>query len=146
MPYFKDTDELVEIMGGYLKEASRLIKEGEDEELAAMQKTLMPLGLTVRIDIKNTTTNILMDYTKDPFAVVINDTAVDPLAVFTMSADTAHKFWHGKVNLAKALALKEIGAKGPITKILKVLPAIAPLIKLYPKYLADIGRQDLVVS
>jgi hypothetical protein len=56
-----------------------------------------------------------------------------------MKADTAHKFWRGDVNLVTALARREITAKGPIPKILKLLPIIKPAYALYPQYLEKIG-------
>jgi hypothetical protein len=77
---------------------------------------------------------------------LINDVSVNPTATFTLSADTGHKFWHGQVNLAKALTTKAIVARGPLPKILKLLPVIVPLYERYPQYLRQIGRADLVLS
>jgi hypothetical protein len=47
----------------------------------------------------------------------------------------AHRFWLGNVNLVIALARREMVAKGPIPKILKLLPIIKPAYVLYPQYL-----------
>jgi hypothetical protein len=58
-----------------------------------------------------------------------------------MSADIAHKFWFGKVNLMAALTRKQMVAKGPIPKILKLLPAIKPTYEMYPKYLVESGYE-----
>jgi hypothetical protein len=63
-----------------------------------------------------------------------------------MKADTAHAFWHGKVNLVSALARKEIVAHGPIPKILKLLPAVEPLYKVYPSLLREKGYANLVLK
>ena len=60
--------------------------------------------------------------------------------------DTAHEFWHGKIKLVKALTTKQIVAKGPIPKILKLLPIIEALYEEYPKYLEKIGRKDLILK
>ena len=68
-----------------------------------------------------------------------------PDVVMTMEADTAHAFWHGKVNLVSALAKKEIIATGPIPKILKLLPAVQPLYKVYPELLRERGESELVL-
>ncbi len=57
----------------------------------------------------------------------------------SMKADIAHAFWHGKVNLMAALSKKQIIAKGPIPKILKLLPAVQPLYKVYPRMLEEKG-------
>ena len=69
-----------------------------------------------------------------------------PDVVMTMKADVAHAFWHGKVNLVAALARKEIVATGPIPKILKLLPAVEPLYKVYPALLREKGYSELVLK
>lgn len=78
--------------------------------------------------------------------VVHGPTDLKPDVVMSMKADTAHAFWHGKVNLVSALARKEIVAQGPIPKILKLLPAVEPLYKIYPSLLREKGYADLVLK
>lgn len=72
-------------------------------------------------------------------------TQLKPDVVMSMKADIAHAFWHGKVNLLSALAKKDIVAQGPIPKILKLLPAVEPLYKVYPSLLREKGYGDLVI-
>jgi hypothetical protein len=48
-----------------------------------------------------------------------------------MKADVAHRFWLGKVNIAAALAKGDMRAKGPIPKILKLVPLAKTL---FPRY------------
>lgn len=69
---------------------------------------------------------------------------LNPHVVMSMKADTAHRFWLGKVNLVSALAKGEIEAVGPIPKILKLLPAVKPLYRMYPNLLREKGYSDLV--
>jgi hypothetical protein len=69
-----------------------------------------------------------------------------PDVVMTMKADVSHAFWHGKVNLVAALAKRDIVASGPIPKILKLLPAIAPLYQMYPALLREKGLGSLVLN
>ena len=78
--------------------------------------------------------------------VIHGRTDLKPDVVMSMKADTAHAFWHGKVNLISALARKEIVAQGPIPKILKLLPAVEPLYKVYPSHLREQGYADLVLK
>ncbi len=66
--------------------------------------------------------------------------------VMSMAADVAHAFWHGKVNLMRALSKREIVADGPIPKILKLLPAVQPLYKQYPVLLREKGLDELVIN
>jgi putative sterol carrier protein len=57
-----------------------------------------------------------------------------PTVTMKMSGDTVHKFWLKKVNVPKALATREMKAKGPIPKVLKILPLLKPGQEKYPSY------------
>jgi hypothetical protein len=94
----------------------------------------------------------------DPAAVVLIDCSGDQIAVqpgdahspaevhLTMPAEVAHRFWFGKVNLTKALARREIVARGPIPRILKLLPAIRPAYDLYPQFLREHGYERYLID
>jgi putative sterol carrier protein len=71
-------------------------------------------------------------------------TSLDPEIVMSMEADTAHKFWLGKVNVTMALARGQMKAKGPVAKILKLVPLTKPIFPRYEKMLQEAGRQDLI--
>jgi hypothetical protein len=62
----------------------------------------------------------------------------------SMDADTAHRFWLGKVNVTVALARGQMKAKGPVAKILKLVPLVKPVFPRYRQMLVDAGRQDLL--
>ncbi len=68
-----------------------------------------------------------------------------PDVMMTMKADVSHAFWHGKVNLMAALTKRDIVAAGPIPKILKLLPAVQPLYKIYPALLKEKGYNSMVM-
>jgi putative sterol carrier protein len=76
--------------------------------------------------------------------VDLGATDLQPEIVMTMDADTAHKFWLGKVNVTMALARGQMKAKGPVAKILKLVPLTKPIFPLYRQMLEDAGRQDLI--
>jgi hypothetical protein len=78
--------------------------------------------------------------------VVHGPCPLKPDVVMTMKADLSHAFWHGKVNLVAALAKRDIVATGPIPKILKLLPAIEPLYKVYPALLREKGFGHLALN
>jgi len=65
-------------------------------------------------------------------------------ATLTMSTDTAHKFWLGKLNLIKALTSGEIESEGSVPKLLKMLPVIKPAFKIYPEILKDKGLESII--
>jgi len=58
----------------------------------------------------------------------------DAVVLMKMSLDTAHKFWLKDLNVPKALALRQIKAKGPIGKVLQLLPLLKPGQAMYPDY------------
>jgi hypothetical protein len=57
-----------------------------------------------------------------------------PVVTMKMSGDTVHKFWLKQINVPKALALRQIKAKGPVGKILQLLPLLKPGFGIYPDY------------
>ena len=58
----------------------------------------------------------------------------EPVVTMKMSGDTVHKFWLKNLSIPKAMALRHIKAKGPVTKILQLLPMLKPGQALYPGY------------
>src|SRR5205823_13090826 len=76
--------------------------------------------------------------------VDLGPTELEPEVVMTMEADTAHKFWLGKVNVTVALARGQIKAKGPVAKILKLVPLVKPVFPRYKAQLEAEGREDLI--
>jgi hypothetical protein len=78
--------------------------------------------------------------------VLFGDCELEPEVVMSMQADTAHRFFLGHVNVTVALARGEIKARGPVAKILKLVPLVKPF---FPRYLALLeaeGRTDLVTA
>ena len=59
---------------------------------------------------------------------------MNPVVTMKMSLDTAHLFWLNKVNIAKALAMRKIRAKGPVQKVLAILPILKPGQEMYPSF------------
>ncbi|HYF28162.1 MAG TPA: SCP2 sterol-binding domain-containing protein [Baekduia sp.] len=68
-------------------------------------------------------------------AVDTGETQHEPEVVLAMAADVAHQFFLGELNLTIALARGEILAKGPVRKILEVVPVVRPI---FPRYKAQL--------
>src|SRR5215216_449048 len=65
-----------------------------------------------------------------------DDTGLKPDVEMSMKADVAHQFWHGKISLVTAIMRGQIKiVKGPLPKILKLLPAVEPMYQMYPNIL-----------
>jgi hypothetical protein len=62
----------------------------------------------------------------------------------TLAADTAHGFWMGNVNITSALARGEVKARGPVAKVLRLVPLVKPSFPRYEQILRDAGRTDLL--
>jgi len=51
----------------------------------------------------------------------------------SLSGDSCHKFWLKQLTMPVALAKRQIKAKGPIPKVLKLLPMLKPAYEAYPE-------------
>jgi putative sterol carrier protein len=136
MPYFKDADEVYATIGKLFEDLA------DDEELAPkFQKANTIVQYQYREPESTITVKLIEG---EDGAVDCGETAMEPEVVMTMEADTAHRFWLGKVNVTTALARGQIKASGPVAKILKLVPLTKPV---YPRYKAQLeaeGREDLV--
>jgi putative sterol carrier protein len=56
-----------------------------------------------------------------------------------MAADDGHAFWMGELNMALALAKGKVKVQGPISKIMKLLPAMRPAFPKYKAFLDEKG-------
>ena len=63
-----------------------------------------------------------------------------------MTADLGNKFWLGHVNLAVAMARGQVRAKGPVPRILKLIPVAKSLYPRYERMLRDSDREDLIAA
>jgi putative sterol carrier protein len=134
--YFKDADELYAYIGRLFEELA------EDEDLSPrFQRANTIVQYRYRDPDSQITVKLLEG--KDG-QVDCGDTALEPEVVMTMDADTAHRFWLGQVNVTVALARGQIKAKGPVAKILKLVPLTKPIFPRYRRILEEGGRADLV--
>ncbi|MDP8256578.1 MAG: SCP2 sterol-binding domain-containing protein [Candidatus Alcyoniella australis] len=130
MALFDSGEKFGEVIGGFFDLVA---------QTPAVADKLLASGLTIRFKYTDPEVSVYIDCSGDALRVVINDNDSPALVEMSMTSDIAHKFWFGKVNLMAALTRKQMVAKGPIPKILKLLPAIKPTYTMYPKYLDDNG-------
>jgi hypothetical protein len=78
-----------------------------------------------------------------PGQVDFGPSEMKPEVTMSMEADTAHRFWLGKINITVALARGQIKAQGPVAKILKLVPLVKPVFPRYEAQLEEQGRADL---
>ena len=63
----------------------------------------------------------------------------DATVTMKMSSDTAHYFWLNKINVTKALASRQIKAKGPAGRILELMRLFKSGQAMYPDYCKKYG-------
>ncbi|MEK6228381.1 MAG: SCP2 sterol-binding domain-containing protein [Actinomycetota bacterium] len=136
MAYFKDEDEVYEFIGALFADLAT------DEELGPKFRKANTI-VQYRYSNPDSVITVKMIDGEDG-QVDLGDTQLEPEVVMTMEADTAHKFWLGKVNLTVALARGQMKAKGPVAKILKLVPLVKPVFPRYRAKLEEKGRSDLV--
>jgi putative sterol carrier protein len=134
--YFKDAQEVYDTIGKLFADLA------DDEELSPQFRKANTI---VQYDYREPDSTITVRLKEDePGEVVFGETEMEPEVVMSMEADTAHRFWLGRVNVTVALARGQIKAKGPVAKILKLVPLTKPVYPRYKALLEAQGRDDLV--
>jgi hypothetical protein len=131
---FKDEAEVYEFLGG-------IFRRGMDDQ--ALVEKLRPTGIVLRITYSEPDAVLTVDM---PNSEIHEGVGVgpEPNVELFMSSDTGNRFWLGKVILPVALAKGQVRAKGPIAKLLKVLPLAKGMFGPYKEHLQAAGRKDLL--
>jgi hypothetical protein len=139
MPYFKDADDVYANLGLFLRQLA------VDPE---MEPALKRADTTFQLRMRNpdSTMTVRTPQDEQPAQVDLGDTTLHPEVVLQLDADTAHRFWLGQVNVAVALANGDIRARGPVAKVLKLVPLVKPGFPRYRQQLEAAGREDLLAS
>jgi hypothetical protein len=148
---FRDDQDVYEVLGSFFRDAAK------DEE---MGPEIGKSGLVIQFQYSEPDSVLTIDARaphdehgsddvhtstgEDYFRVLQGTNDLKPDVLMTMKADVANRFWLGKLNLLAALSRRQIVAKGPIPKILKLLPAIQPAYAKYQGYLETLGRTELL--
>jgi hypothetical protein len=136
LAYFKDADEVYATLGKLFQDL------GVDDELAPKFRKANTI---VRYEFRDPDSVITVRLQEgQPGDVDFGESQMEPEVTMSMAADTAHRFWLGQINITVALARGQIKAKGPVAKILKLVPLTKPV---FPRYKAELeaqGRDDLV--
>lgn len=137
MAVFKDSKQFYECVGELMDRAAKdpnigpkIAKSGSVIQFKYTEPEAMT---TINAKDKPSKPGVFID-------VVHGPTNLAPDIVMSMKADVSHAFWQGKVDLVGAIAKKQmVIEKGSLPKILKLVPAITPLFKIYPTLLKEKG-------
>jgi hypothetical protein len=137
MAYFNDPQEVYDTIGKLFQDLA------EDEELGAKFRDADTI---VSYEYRDPDSTITVAWKERDLLgrVDFEPTDMEPEIVMSMDADIAHKFWLGKVNPTVALARGQMKAKGPVAKILKMVPLTKPVYPRYEALLESQGRNDLL--
>lgn len=127
MSYFDDADEVYRYMGGIFRTAADHPEVGPKLEAA---------GVTLQLHYTNPESTLTVRF-HEPMEVVEGDFDGTPDVQLFMPADVADQYWRGEYNLAVGLAKGQVKAKGPVNKILKLVPLTKPLFPIYKDLTAE---------
>lgn len=135
MGVFKDEAEVHQYIGGVFEKglADPEIGPKLSGSGVILQITYTDPGAVVTVDMPNG-------------KVYAGDTDLKPVIELFMTADDGNRFWLGDLNLAVALAKGKVRAKGPTSKVLKLVPAAKSLFPTYRQMLEADDRQDLLAG
>ena len=133
MGVFKDSDEATKYIAGIFEEA--MADESIGDQLAAS-------GVVLQLNCSDPDIQITVDMPNKK--VITGSCELSPTVAMSMTSDMANRFWQGKLNLAVSLAKGQVRAKGPVPKILKLVPVAKKLFPRYEQSLRAEGRTDLL--
>ena len=127
MAYFKDADEVYQYLGEVFRVAERHPDVGPK---------LRSAGVKLEVVYTDPASTIVINFA-EPMEVIDGGSAPDADVHLYMPADIADKYWRGEYNLAVGLAKGQVKAKGPVNKILKLVPLTKPIFSMYREMTAD---------
>lgn len=133
MSSFKNAEDLYQYIGGVFERGMA------DPELGPkFEKS----GVVLQIHYTDPDAVLTVDMPNGK--VIHGQTDVQPNVQMFMSADNGNQFWLGNLNLATAMAKGHVRAKGPVPKVLKLVPIAKKLFPVYEEMLKTDGRTDLL--
>jgi putative sterol carrier protein len=122
MPFFSDADEVYKYIGGVFRAAA-------DHEEVGPKMAAADVNLQIYYSDPESALTVRFHEPK----LEVEEGNDDPNAdvKLFMPADIGDKYWRGEYNLAVGLAKGQVKAKGPVNKILKLVPLTKPLFPMY---------------
>ena len=133
MPVFASDTEVYKYIGG-------VFREGLNDP--ALLPKLQESGVILKVTYTEPGAVLVIDFPGG--TVHEGPVSLKPNVEMFMSADSANRFWLGQLNLAVAMAKGQVRTKGPVSKILKLVPLAKALFPVYRKTLEEDGRSDLL--
>lgn len=126
MPVFNDAEEIYQYVGGAFRAAA------EHPEVAP---ELARVSATLQLHYTDPEAQITVKM-RDPIEVIVGQTEERADIHLYMRADDADKFWRGEYSIPMGIAKGHVQSKGPVSKILKLVPATKPMFPIYEELTA----------
>jgi ubiquinone biosynthesis protein UbiJ len=130
---YKSAEELYKYMGQIFALAF---------ETDGLKQKLNATGVTLKLNLTDPDSVIAVDFGQGVVQFG-SDITMDVQVDLEMTADIAHRFWLGKVNVPLAIAKRDIKVHGSVQKVLKLAPLMQPLHDKYHQILTDAGLDEL---
>jgi hypothetical protein len=127
---FANAQQVYDTIGAFLEQITK------DEDL---RPKFVAADTSFHVKYSDPDCDMLVDCTIDPPVVTMAPGEVKSEIELAMAADDGHEFWLGNLNMALALAKNKVKVKGPISKIMKLLPAMRPAFPKYKAFIAERG-------
>ena len=135
MPVFHDTDHLYQVLGTLFERVST--------EPAIVER-LVEGNLVVRFRFSDPEGAVTVDLRRAPIRYTLGESDLVADVEMIQSGDTAHQFWLGRLNVARAIATRKVISRGSVPKALALLPAVKPVFEIYPQVLRELGYGEMV--
>jgi len=135
MPVFRDIDHLYQVLNALFR---RVAAE------PAIANRLLEGNLIVRFRFTDPEGAVTVDLRRAPVSYTFDDSDLKPDVEMIQSGDTAHQFWLGRLNVARAIATRKVISRGSVPKALALLPAVRPAFEIYAQVLRDLGYEEML--
>ena len=135
MAYFTKSDEVEHFIGGIFTECM------DDDDLGPQ---FQATGVILHLHFTEPDSEVLVDCSeRKVYTGQEVDGGPTPTVEMFMTSDVGHEYWLGKRNVAVSLAKGDMRAKGPVPKILKLVPITKHVFPRYQEMIKEAGRPEL---
>jgi hypothetical protein len=135
MTYFRDAADVEHFIGGIFTEC--LTDPDLGPRFAAS-------GTVLKLNFTEPDVTVVVDCPNNKvYTGAASTDAPDCNVEMFMTSDVAHRYWLGQVNVSVALAKGMMRAKGPVPRILKLVPLTRHVFPRYQRMIEESGRPEL---
>lgn len=131
MPVFENTAKMQEVLGGLFE---KLLRDPD------FGPKFVKADIVIKFNISEPNAELWVTPGDGSIGQVVwGKQDIKPTVEMTLSGDTCHQFWLQQISMPIALAKGLIKAKGPMPKVLKLLPLLKPAYAAYPDWARSQG-------